>query len=168
MLSRGAWRYRRNVTPEQATKIQLAALTVAAYARGDHAQLDRLVFSDIGGPDEYDTMVALADGLMLLAVESALTLSQIRESTVNNALNRVEQRDENFIAGAQSHWGEAVAAAKDIYHKRVPASIDNLADGVTSAFNLAYALIDDIATRAGSDPAWFAEQSAAELARRSN
>lgn len=151
--------------------MELAALTVAAYTRQDTAQLDRLVFGDLSGNDDqhvFDHMVGLADGLLLMAVESALTLAQVRHCTVDDALDGVEQRDENFIAGAQSHWGEAVAAAKDIHHKRIPATIDSLPDGVTSAFNLALALVDDLADRAGSSPAWFAEQIAADLRQRSN
>lgn len=155
------------MTPEQARKISLAAATISAYCRGDNEGLDVLVFNELGEEEKaFHKGVELADGLTLLAVETAFTLSQVRKTSVDQLLDEIPERDEGFVAGARSHWDEVLAAVKDIIHRRMPTPSESLPDALTSAFNLAFALQSDAAARTGKSTAEFASTVAREFSLR--
>lgn len=151
-------------TPEQADKISLAAATISAYSNGDHQGLEALAFGELGRGDEsFHKGVELADGLTLLAAESVFTAAQLRRISADQVLEGLPECDEGFVAGAHSHWGEAVAAVRDILQKRIPAPSESLPDALTSAFNVAFALQSDLAARAGVPTGQFASMVAREF-----
>jgi hypothetical protein len=155
------------MTPEQARQVQAAALLVAAYCRGETAALDVLLFDQLGADPPVRQTDDVARGLVFLAVAAGEMLAQARGVSFEQALADLPRREEGLISGAPSRWDDIAGWVVMIRAGQDPPPSPELDMGVVlgTGFDIALALVSELAPHLGNSPEEMASVMAEGAAR---
>lgn len=138
------------MTPDQVGKVHVAAGLLASYCRGDSVGLDVVLAEDAPDVDTSE----VTDGLILLAAVVAGLVAEAREVPYGQVLDELPERDEDLVPDAQPRWREGLEWVRLAHQSQDCAPSEALTGPVvrTTAFNIALALLTDIAARRRKSP----------------